>query len=84
MHTPARRRPCLGVAHRTGLPWRQVYAQSLCRAVIKQGRETFEPRAALEANGLDPETIETLESASNMRAQREAFAALDDALREVE
>ena len=84
MPPPARRPYHLAVPHGTRLPRRQVYAQSLCRAVIKQGRETFEPRAALEANGLDLETIEALGSASNMRAQREAFAALDDALREVQ
>ena len=52
--------------------------------MIKQGRETFAPRAALEANGIDLEIIETLGSASNMQAQREAFVALDDALRDME
>ncbi len=54
-----------------------LLAQGLCRAVIKQGAATIDPRGVLAANGVGHETLDLLAAPDVVGPEFEALAQLD-------
>ena len=59
----------------------RAMAQSLVRAVLVRGRERVPPHSMFAASGIDEATIAAIASPEAIRAQRNAFAELEDAMR---
>ncbi|KAL1529889.1 hypothetical protein AB1Y20_000818 [Prymnesium parvum] len=62
----------------------EVMAQSFCRAVVKKGRKTLVPQEVLESQGVDAATLSRMADPITFKLQREAFSALDGALKTLE